>query len=1652
MFENIFYIYKSDNHDLQQVRRMTMNRKRAFGKGYQKVAMVLAVFMATFSLSGTVADAADITMPPQTGEGHWDYDFTGGTQTFTVPTDGYYGFELYGAQGGDYADTFTGGKGGYVKAVLNLKAGDVLYINVGGKGNLFNGGGKGTLTNGGGATDIRLNGRTIADRVVVAGGGGGASHVDDGKAGGATTSLRTTASGGKPEDSTVPHHHIGSEEGGGECYQDPVYHVHEGSADDGTGCYTLPNTHKHEYNGSLILVNNTDNSQYKDEGTNKVFNGYVATAKGKCYNKVITEYHFHTDDCYTDGKLTCGKTETHYHTGNSTDGGGCYTTPVYNKHVHKTATAETDGSVIYATENPGGCYVAAGHTHNKTGECAYTMSPNTRHVHTSSCPSVYHKADYDWVKDDNDDGEDKHGWHKKWHPAYTEYKCGDSPLNAGGSVVWQCGSPVNTWKIGCNKTVGERYESDGVEHWELGCGKEEFHVHEGSAKDGGECYQTPVYKEHHHVGSASEGTGCYTIPIYHSHTNSCYSISYSRCPGHLSVDLPNNQHWGCDVCGHEGGGDEDDPCPVVKENKTLICSKNSSTIDGYRTGCGKAEGTIYEDEGIDHYKLSCTKKAGEFPKYYALDCQYEDDEVLGYTLGCNKTETYVEKYNLTCTKIDDGGPYEGEAGLYGGGGGYYGGTIGEPIYHVHAGNPSCAGGCYVAYTAYGTAQRAEPFAAWVTDRVWFDAGCSCGGCWNSEGHYEFGTKWVTYTYSYTAYRPGCGKTEGVTIDSYKGGFGGSNYVTPDGDLIKSEAGVQEGNGFCKIVNVYGINYNLNKGSFETEQPKYIWYGEEGIIDHPVRTGYTFQGWDIEGMDDCVHTIGNKTTTSHTATRIKDTLFKNLRCFPGYVKFTAIWRDETKPDVQDISYVNENATEYNEKKYTPGKWTGQSVIATVTAKDEGSGVKSVQWNGKKYPDFAKASYVSDISAWIMNPNVDPTNFVNSKTFAETGVYNGTVFVRDNADTSNEDHISNTINVTTVPYGDIKIDKVKPTVVVEYQMRRSGKNSDWKKNGETPTNEDVIVRVSAKDTMSGLHVKAYSWDGEDWIDADAGSKQGVNEEGFDVQSYTTRTFEENTSGTVRIRDEVGNIIEVTYTITGIDKKAPFVFPDKKPKDDDVPGEPLPKDPDNEEDYDYKNDTNYTFQTIGSMTYDWVNSNLNTFVFGAADEENLSPSYSASGIARMEVFDADKNWNFTESDSVAKVVNPVVNKVSYTCERQGISYLVFEVEDYAENITQVRLTVKIDKTAPIVPERGLVANFEIEDINLNKYGIDEVENKIKDTAAMKRTFKFLGTDYNNEKYGEYTTVSDSSGIAEFKLKLINADDATDYKEYDLGYMVGTTTNTDEFAAISAVKAIVNGYFGDEINTFTDFPTASALKYELTLKDRAGNETTYKNENGNEIKNFSIKAVIHYAGVADEDISVNSNAASEFNVVSTDDNGKKTNIPYFVLGDFGYVEVWTVGYVPYIQFDFKDMGSEAATEIKDGKLPRKYNLGITTDTAYMRKIPVTQAVRIETGVPDYNGVPYGAHYGVAEGNLISAKRSIAFMDRFKEFGTAIRLPSYYTMTSDGTKKQDGLNNYYWEVHSAVISAVKGTGAYTYESKPLYVIWDENGSGDVHYRITHES
>ncbi|MDC0480275.1 glycine-rich protein [Candidatus Marinimicrobia bacterium] len=154
------------------------------------------------------------------------FSYTGAMQTYLVPAGvNSITIEAWGAKGGESNGSGTygliqAGQGGYATGELSVTSGQMLYIYVGGQGNInvtyqsisaggWNGGGdgwggwsgnwnagNGTSGGGGGASDVRAGGTTLNDRIIVAGGGGGSDSWATGRWGGDGGGLTGSTSGG----------------------------------------------------------------------------------------------------------------------------------------------------------------------------------------------------------------------------------------------------------------------------------------------------------------------------------------------------------------------------------------------------------------------------------------------------------------------------------------------------------------------------------------------------------------------------------------------------------------------------------------------------------------------------------------------------------------------------------------------------------------------------------------------------------------------------------------------------------------------------------------------------------------------------------------------------------------------------------------------------------------------------------------------------------------------------------------------------------------------------------------------------------------------------------------------------------------------------------------------------------------------------------------------------------------------------------------------------------------------------------------------------------------------------------------------------------------------------------------------------------------
>lgn len=154
--------------------------------------------------SSTSSQTITVVTCPPLGNNVATFSYTGAMQTWTVPPGVcVVNLKCWGGQGGDGNNGNTGGRGGYAEGELTVAPGQVLNIFVGqaGAGNngscvqttgpRYNGGGAGNCaSSGGGASDIRVGGANLTDRVIVAGGGGGCGFYNtNGGNGGGTNGV-----------------------------------------------------------------------------------------------------------------------------------------------------------------------------------------------------------------------------------------------------------------------------------------------------------------------------------------------------------------------------------------------------------------------------------------------------------------------------------------------------------------------------------------------------------------------------------------------------------------------------------------------------------------------------------------------------------------------------------------------------------------------------------------------------------------------------------------------------------------------------------------------------------------------------------------------------------------------------------------------------------------------------------------------------------------------------------------------------------------------------------------------------------------------------------------------------------------------------------------------------------------------------------------------------------------------------------------------------------------------------------------------------------------------------------------------------------------------------------------------------------------------
>ena len=343
---------------------------------------------------------------------------------------------------------------------------------------------------------------------------------------------------------------------------------------------------------------------------------------------------------------------------------------------------------------------------------------------------------------------------------------------------------------------------------------------------------------------------------------------------------------------------------------------------------------------------------------------------------------------------------------------------------------------------------------------------------------------------------------------------------------------------------------------------------------------------------------------------------------------------------------------------------------------------------------------------------------------------------------------------------------------------------------------------------------------------------------------------------------------------------------------------------------------------------------------------------------------------------------------------------------------------------------------------------------------TFTIVATDYNDSAYGDYTTLKDSSGLYGVFVTISDSE----HPEYTKTYPC-TLLKTEDMT--SDGSAPVRAQYSCSVDTYLEFPESSTLTYQIHVLDHAGNKTKDPNtvrsdldphvvpadHEGSQgiLTNFSIKTVFR------------NDTNPEFNVGE--------GMTYFFTGQYGHVDVWTVGFLENIEMDFGEVGLEMIREMEDGRADT-HNMGAgSCDEAYKRMVSWEKGSRVEPGsLRIYNqdtgtyetiqktdpryakamtgelfgkktvSIPYANYYTVTTS---VDTNGVPFNTKWDDQGTSQRIPLDWKFE----KGTDGKSKV--QVWNYIIYGYKGTDKI--KTTSFYVLC-EPGEVDLHYRVIHES
>lgn len=182
-------------------------------------------------------------------------------------------------------------------------------------------------------------------------------------------------------------------------------------------------------------------------------------------------------------------------------------------------------------------------------------------------------------------------------------------------------------------------------------------------------------------------------------------------------------------------------------------------------------------------------------------------------------------------------------------------------------------------------------------------------------------------------------------------------------------------------NSYTISYgNMSGANYGTNHPESANYDVAFTVNNPSKTGHTFTGWNITGMDNDTHTYGSNTTNNSSISGTKETSFKNLRSTAGTVTFTAGWSINT----YTITYAGMDGATYGTNHPTSATYNTAFTVNNPSK----SGYRFDGWNITGLENGITHTYGSSTNSGTSISGTKETSFKNLRATSGTVTFTAT----------------------------------------------------------------------------------------------------------------------------------------------------------------------------------------------------------------------------------------------------------------------------------------------------------------------------------------------------------------------------------------------------------------------------------------------------------------------------------------------------------------------------------------------------------------------------------------------------------------------------------------------------------------------------------------